>query len=74
MKKPKTMRERARALAQECVLFGKLNGSQWDGLAELFVVFAENEIQLLGVEESTPPTAAPEATATEGDTQEQPCP
>lgn len=50
MKQPKTMRERARALAQECVLFGKMRGSQWEGLTELFVAFAENEIRALGVD------------------------
>lgn len=56
-KKPKTMRERARALAQECVLFGKLQGSQWDGLTELFVAFAENEIRLLA--EAVPVVSGP---------------
>jgi hypothetical protein len=50
MKKPKTMRERARALAQESVLFGKMRGSQWDGLTELFVAFAENEMKIAASE------------------------
>lgn len=43
-KKLDTMAERARALAQEMVLFGNLKGSQWDGLAACLVVFAGSEI------------------------------
>lgn len=39
------MRERARKLAQEMVLFGHLKGTQWDGLTTLLVAFAESEVQ-----------------------------
>jgi hypothetical protein len=39
-----TMAERARALAQEMVIFGHLKGSQWEGLTTLLMAFAESEI------------------------------
>jgi hypothetical protein len=44
IKKPETMRDRAHNLAQEAVIFGRLGGRTWDGLASLFVTFAEAEI------------------------------
>ena len=44
----KTIDERARALAQELVLFGHLKGYQWDGLAMFLKAFAENEMKLAG--------------------------
>jgi hypothetical protein len=64
-----TMAERARALAQEMVLFGHLKGSQWDGLAACLVVFAGSEIarhesdkaDLVAAQASTP-TAEPRET------------
>lgn len=49
MKKPTTIQERARALAQEMVLAGGLRGSQWDGLTALLVTFALSEISLVTV-------------------------
>jgi hypothetical protein len=38
------MQARARAFAQELVLFGRLPGFQWDGLAGFLVLFAEAEL------------------------------
>jgi hypothetical protein len=45
IKKPETMRDRAHNLAQEAIIFGRLGGRTWDGLASLFVTFAEAEIE-----------------------------
>jgi hypothetical protein len=57
-KKLKTRRERAQALATEMVLFGKLRGYQWEGLALLLMMFVESEMALLRADEEPRALAA----------------